>query len=232
MAIQVEFKSKLPVGVVVVVHIYNHMPSSAATVRRAQDAAALLAYEALDSNADVERIVLPLFAAASLSLPKSVSSQPRDKLLQLVNNTRASAARSVDAANNSEVAKQTDASEQRGQASLGLSNDASFRTFMGLKLQAVEGSQVRTILRRALGKSPPPCTGLQLPAPPLHTPHLTPPHTPSLTRSHDDSQRTPPPTAEACRCAAQCRGAALLRLHRPRCCHTWAPRPGGAPSPA
>lgn len=147
------------------------MPSSAATVRRARDAAALLAYEALDSNADVERIVLPLFAAASLPLPKSVSSQPRDKLLQLANNTRASAARSVNAANNSEAAKQTDASEQRSQASLGLSNDASFRTFMGLKLQAVEGSQVCKLgespLLRALPRTSQPASSAT--SPPLST---------------------------------------------------------------
>lgn len=128
------------------------MPATS-SVRRARDAAALLALEALESNAPVSTVVLPLLAAASLPLPQSAMCHPRDKLLQLVLNAGFAAARSIEAASEEAGAlaapvdrgtleARLTQEQQRGSVP-GLAADGPFRAFMALKLQAVEGAQVR-----------------------------------------------------------------------------------------
>ena len=140
------------------------MPASG-SVRRARDAAALLALEALESGASVPVVVLPLLAAAALPLPLSATCHPREKLLQLVYNAGFSAARSIEAAsaeagNLAGGPMDRSAPEPQDRALSGLSNDGPFRAFMALKLQAVEGAQVRGGHRRCLNPFGLPSCGL------------------------------------------------------------------------
>jgi hypothetical protein len=105
--------------------------------RRARDEAALSLMDALDANADVPRKVLPLAALASLPIPLTFSIHPRPMLLQMVLNAGAALARSLETS--LETTPTSDTPESKVE---GLSQSQAFRTFVTLKIQALEGSQV------------------------------------------------------------------------------------------
>lgn len=105
--------------------------------RRARDEAALSLMDALDANADVSRKIIPLASLANLPIPLTFSIHPRPMLLQLVLNAGAALARSLETS--LEAAPTSDTPESKVE---GLSQSQPFRTFVTLKMQALEGSQV------------------------------------------------------------------------------------------
>lgn len=109
--------------------------------RRARDEAALSLMDALDANADVSRNIIPLASLANLPIPLTFSIHPRPMLLQLVLNAGAALARSLETS--LEAAPTSDTPE----SGLGLSQSQPFRTFVTLKIQALEGSQVSGLYR-------------------------------------------------------------------------------------
>ena len=222
------------------------MPSNSSSVRRARDAAALLALEALEVGANVSVVVLPLLAAAAVPLPLSAHSHPRAKLLQLVVSAGHSAARSIEAASHeaARLSASLDAGgaapssvasvEQQRGGLPGLAADGPFRAFMGLKLQAVEGSQVSAGLQAGAWRAaaapplPTPPPGRARPRALTQWPLTRAPHTPP----NPTSTPTPTPSHTAGGCCAQGRGSALLRLHCPRGSSARPARHGGAPQAA
>ena len=101
------------------------------TSRSKNDAAALWALELLDAGAPAST-VLDAFSSAHIPAPLSVEVHPRSKLQAQLQNASVSAARSIEA------------SKVEGTESLArpLSTDQSFRHYMALKFQVLEGSQV------------------------------------------------------------------------------------------
>jgi hypothetical protein len=101
---------------------------------RVSDAAALIALEALDNHAPAAD-VLALFASAGVPCPTGADVHPREDLLAQVANAGIAAARSIEAAT------------APGSAGPPLASDHAFRHYMALKLQVLEGEQVRSRAR-------------------------------------------------------------------------------------
>ena len=160
--------------------------------RRARDAACLEVLRALEACAPVERL-LPLFADAGLLgyLPSAVNAHPRAELERMVATQGVAAARKIEAAFSGGGGGGGGGGGANGAEPL--ASDAGFGRYMALRLQLVEGSQVRTALLAALRSLP--ASAARRAPPPLRAPRLSLPPAPRTDPPRPHSARRRPSRA-------------------------------------